>query len=489
MHTLSGKQLHQLFLQGDKSAEQIATYFLNRIAAFDPAVNSFLAVCKDHVLESARALDEKKRLGKRLGKLAGIPIAIKDNIHIKGMITTCASKFLENYVAPYSATVIKRIEQEDGIFIGKTNLDEFAMGSSNENSAYKLCYNPWNLAHSPGGSSGGSAASVAARLAPISLGSDTGGSIRQPAAFCGILGFKPTYGRVSRYGLVAYGSSLDQIGPFAHTSEDIALMMEVLGGSCPNDPTTIQESPLPYIDRLEESIQGKTIGVPWHFLETLSPELKENFQMALTSFEQMGVRIIDVDLDLCRYSTAVYYIIAPAEASTNLARFDGIRYGKRSKAAESIDTIYDYSKLEGYGTEVKKRILLGTFVLSSGYCDAYYKKAMKVRTLILQQYQKAFEKCDIIAMPTAPTPSFAIGAIKDPLKMYFQDLYTLSANLAGIPAISVPSGLSKDDLPLSIQLQGPQQEDQRVVRFAHHFCKKNPFAARIPPLFDKEATL
>lgn len=489
MYRKSAAAIHDAFIKGEYTASQIASYFLQRIQLLDSDLGSFLNVLSDRVMTRAEQLDEKKAAGKPMGKLAGVPIAVKDNIHIQGEITTCASKFLSNYTAPFQATATRLIEEEDGLLIGKTNMDEFAMGSSTENSAYQLTRNPWNLSRAPGGSSGGSAAAVGGRLSPISLGSDTGGSIRQPAAFTGTVGFKPTYGRVSRYGLVAFGSSLDQIGPFANTVEDIAMIMEVMGRPCPFDATSQQATPETYRDHLNTSIQGKKVGVPWGFLDELSDSGRKVFEEALEVLKGCGVEIIDIKLNKLKYSIPIYYILSTAEASTNLARFDGIRFGKRSEKAETLDDIYDFSREEGFGPEVKQRILLGTFVLSSGYQEAYYKKAQKIRTLIIEEYKKAFEKCDLVVMPVTPSPAFEIDGIRDPLEMYLQDLYTIGANLAGLPAMSVPSGKNGNDLPHGIQFIGPQLADGRVMHFAHQFEKALNLTTFVPPLFDKEVTL
>ena len=489
MYRKSAIELHQAFLNGELTASEITSYFLQRIQTLDSDLQSFLNVFSDKAMAKAEELDLKRASGTPVGKLAGIPIAIKDNIQIKGEITTCGSKFLSNYTAPFNATVIQLIEKQGGIIIGKTNLDEFAMGSSTEHSAFQTTRNPWNLSCSPGGSSGGSAAAVSGRLAPIALGSDTGGSIRQPAAFTGTVGFKPTYGRVSRYGLVAFGSSLDQIGPFANTVKDAALMMEIMGHPCPFDATSIQKPAESYLDHLETSVQGKTIGVPWGFLKDLSDISRKEFEKALDVLKGMGLKIVDVTLDKLKHGIPIYYILSTAEASTNLARFDGIRYGKRSEKAKTLDEVYDLSREEGFGAEVKQRILLGTFVLSSGYQDAYYKKAQKIRTLMIQEYKKAFEMCDLIVMPTTPSPAFEIGGIPDPLEMYLQDLYTVSANLAGLPAISVPIGKDDNHLPHSIQFLGPQMEDGKVLHFAHQFEKALSLTDFIPPLFDKESSI
>jgi aspartyl-tRNA(Asn)/glutamyl-tRNA(Gln) amidotransferase subunit A len=488
MYRLSAQALRELFCKGDISAQAIAESTLKRIAQHDGQVGAFLSLMSERVLDKAQQLDKKRKAGKPLGKLAGVPVAIKDNIHIKGEMTTCASRFLSNYRAVFDATVVKLLEEEDALLIGKTNLDEFAMGSSTESSAFKITKNPWDLRSSPGGSSGGSAAAVAARFCPIALGSDTGGSIRQPASFCGVVGYKPTYGRVSRYGLVAFASSLDQIGPMTHTVADTALTMEVIGRHCSHDSTSLSIPPEHYLQKMQGDIRGSVIGVPWHFLEQLVDGAKEKFKEAIETYKSLGATIVDIDLDLLRYSIAVYYILATAEASTNLARFDGIRYGKRSARATTLEEVYDFSKQEGFGPEVKKRILLGTYVLSSGYQDAYYKKAQKVRALMIQKFNQAFEKCQMIAMPTSPFTTFPIGAIHDPLQMYLQDIFTIAANLCGLPAISVPCGFSHDQKPLGIQLVGPQLHDAKVLHFAHAFEKVSDYSQKVPRLFDDEVT-
>ncbi len=485
MYQHSALHLHELFRKGELSAQQIVQQTLERIGKHDPQVKAFLAVFPEKALEKAKKLDEKRSRKEKLGKLAGVPIAFKDNINILGAKTTCGSKFLTNYDAVFDATATRLIEEEDGIIIGKTNMDEFAMGSSTENSAFHPTNNPWDLKCTPGGSSGGSAAAVAARFCPLALGSDTGGSVRQPAAFCGIVGFKPTYGRISRHGLVAFGSSLDQIGPFAHTTTDAALILDVLSKHCKYDSTSIPTTSSSAVDALSKPIKGCKIGVPWRFLEGLAPETRQNFEQALEVYKSLGCTIVDVDLDLFKYSIAVYYILATAEASTNLARFDGIRYGQRSKRATTLDEIFDYSRQEGFGPEVKRRILLGTYVLSAGYQDAYYKKAQKVRTLLIEEYKKAFQKCDIIATPTSPFTAFEIGAIHDTLQMYLQDIYTVPVNLAGLPAISIPSGFCKNNRPFGLHLTGPFLHDAEVLQFAAHFEKALPSATKIPSLFEE----
>lgn len=486
MYNLSAIEIRDQFVRGERSAVSIARYYLDRIAKFESQIGAFLKIYEDKVLYQAEQLDKKRQANQPLGKLAGVPIAIKDNILVKGEIATCASKFLTNYRAPYNATVIELLLAEDALIIGKTNMDEFAMGSSTENSALQKTRNPWNLNCTPGGSSGGSAAAVAARLCPLALGSDTGGSVRLPGAFCGIVGFKPTYGRVSRYGLVAYGSSLDQIGPFANYTADAALLMEVLGRHCSKDSTSIQEGPEEYLNQLTNSIQGMKIGVPWQFLDNLADEPRQAFEQSIDSLKKLGAEIVEVDLSILKYAIAVYYILATAEASTNLARFDGIRYGQRSPRARTLDEVYDFSKEEGYGPEVKRRIMLGTFVLSSGYQDAYYRKAQKVRTLMLRSYKDAFNKCDLIATPVSPFVAFEMGSIQDPVQMYLQDIYTVGVNLAGLPAVSLPNCLTKEGKPLGLQLIGPQKEDRRVLTVAQFLEKILPFHNAVPQFANEE---
>lgn len=485
MYRLSCKELHESFLKGERSAEEIVTYFLGRIHKYDRQVGAFLSVCESRALEKARSLDLKRKEGRVLGRLAAIPFSLKDNIHLKGELSTCGSKFLTNYRAVFDATVTRLMEEEDAIVLGKTNLDEFGMGSSTENSALKKTCNPWDLNCVPGGSSGGSTAAVAARLTPLSFGSDTGGSVRQPAAFCNVTGFKPTYGRLSRYGLVAYGSSLDQIGPIAARTEDIGMVMEVLGRHDERDSTSSTRHSEDYLTTFQGSIKGKKIGVPYHFLEGIQQEVRDRFDEAIKELEQLGCEIVEIDLSILKYSLAVYYIIATAEASTNLARFDGIRYGMRSKRAATLDQIYDFSKSEGFGAEVKRRILLGTFVLSSGYQNAYYKQATKVRSKLMEECARAFQSCDVIATPTSPIAPFSFGAIHEPLQMYLQDIFTIAANLACLPAVSLPCGFVDERLPVGLQLMGPRHEDVLVMRLANAYEKKTRFSDKIPPLFDQ----
>jgi aspartyl-tRNA(Asn)/glutamyl-tRNA(Gln) amidotransferase subunit A len=485
LHQLSAIELNQALVEGHIRAVEIASSFIDRIRRRDEALGAFLSILSDRAHFQAEAIDRKRRENKPLGKLAGIPIAIKNNMHLKHEITTCGSKFLKNYRAPFDATAVHLLEQEDALILGTTNLDEFAMGSSTENSAFFPTHNPWNAERSPGGSSGGSAAAIGARLSLIATGSDTGGSIRQPAAFCGIVGFKPTYGRVSRFGLVAFGSSLDQIGPLATSVADAALAMEVIGRHCPHDSTSLPLPPESYLDTLDHAnLSELKFGVPWHFLESLAPEPRANFSKALETFKNLGASIIDIDLDLCKYAIAVYYILATAEASTNLARFDSIRYGERSKKAKTLDDVYDLSREEGFGAEVKQRIMLGTYVLSAGYQDAYYKKAQKVRTLLIQAFQQAFDRCDAVLLPVSPSTAFPLHSIHDPIQMYLQDIFTTPANLAGLPAISVPSGFDNQNLPFGLQIIGPPMHDVCVMQYAHAYEKATLYTRKIPPAFE-----
>lgn len=486
MHKLSALQLRNHFLQGDYTAVEIAEYFLKRIERHNEKLGAFLKVLSERTLRKAEDLDRKRAENKPLGKLAGIPLAIKDNMHIKDEITTCGSKFLKNFKAPFWSTAIKELDDADGLLIGKTNLDEFAMGSSNENSAYFPARNPWNLQCSPGGSSGGSSSAISARLALAATGSDTGGSIRQPAALAGIVGFKPTYGRVSRFGLVAFGSSLDQIGPMTTTVADAALMMEVMGKYCPKDSTSLQLPQEPYLDHLPQDLKGMRIGIPSHFLEDLKPDAKKNFEESKAILKDLGATLHEIDLDILKYSIPVYYILATAEASTNLARFDGVRYGIRSEAAKNLDELYDFSREDGFGPEVKQRILLGTYMLSAGFQSAFYKKAQKVRTLMIQAFNEAYRKCDIVALPVSPITAFELGSFQDPVQMYLQDIFTISANLGGLPAISVPSGFDQKQKPFGLQLIGPQLHDVLVIKFAYAFEQKTQFTQKIPPQFEEE---
>lgn len=482
MYRKTAIEIHESFMRGEVTAVEICQYFLNRIKLLDRKVGAFLQVFPEQALAKAQELDLKKKKGEPLGKLAAVPIAIKDNIHIKGEYTTCASRMMANYEALFDATAVRLLKEEDAILIGKTNLDEFAMGGSTENSAFLATHNPWNLKCTAGGSSGGSSAAVAARLCPLALGSDTGGSVRQPAAYCGILGYKPTYGRISRHGLVAFGSSLDQIGIFALDAKDMALTASILGVHCKHDATSADHPSENMLEHLRDDFKGLKVGIPFKFLNDLSKESKDSFDKSVESLKKMGAEIVEIDLSVLKYSIATYYIIATAEASTNLARFDGVRYGKRDPHAVTLDEVYDLSREFGFGFEVKRRILLGTYVLSANKSTSYYKKAQKVRTKIIESFEKAFTQCDLISFPTTPTPTFELGSVQDPVSMYLMDLYTTVANLSGLPAISVPADFSSDNKPIGIQFMAPSMHDKFLIGCANAFEKCNPVYKEIPSL-------
>ncbi len=461
------KKLHKKIESEEISFEEITKKYLSKIKEKEPDISAFITTCEDSAIGQAKKLDENRKNGNKQGILAGIPVAIKDNICTENIRTTCASRMLENFVPPYNATVVQKLLSEGAIIIGKTNLDEFAMGSSTETSFFNTTKNPHNNSYVPGGSSGGSAACIAAGEAVISLGSDTGGSIRQPASHCGVVGIKPTYGRVSRYGLVAFASSLDQIGPIASNVEDTAITLQVIAGHDKKDSTSAQ-IPVPnYLENIKNGVKGKKIGIPKeYFTEGLNPFIKETIYKKIDMFKQNGAEIVEVSLPHLDYAVATYYIICTAEASSNLARYDGVKYGYRSQSTEDLIEMYSKTRDEGFGEEVKRRIMLGTYVLSSGYYDAYYRKASKVRTLIKSDYKKAWEKCDLIISPVAPTPAFKIGEmIDDPLQMYLEDIYTSSLNLAGLPGISVPCG-KVNDLPFGIQIVGKEFQEAEILQTA-----------------------
>ena len=447
------------------SAAEVCRVSLAAIEANEPALHAFNLVDADRALARADALDRLP--ASERGPLHGVPIALKDNICTRGLPTTASSKILAGYRPPYDATVVTRLEEAGAVIIGKTNCDEFAMGSSTENSAFGPTRNPWDTTRAPGGSSGGSAAAVAAGLVPAALGSDTGGSIRQPASLCGVVGLKPTYGRVSRYGLLAFASSLDQIGPLTRTTGDAATVLGVLAGADPMDATAA-DTPVPdYRTALGVGLGGVRIGVPRGLLDGVDPEVGAAFEGALTLMAARGATLIDVDLPYAKYAIPVYYLVATAEASSNLARYDGVRYGYRTPDARSLDTMYLRTRDEGFGPEVKRRIVLGTYVLSAGYYDAYYLKAQQVRTLIRRDYETSFATVDVVAMPTSPTPAFRLGEkTEDPLQMYLADVFTVSANLSGLPAISVPCGLSTSGLPIGLQLTGRAFDEATLLRVA-----------------------
>jgi len=461
-------ELHRLYAAGEAKPSEIVRAALDRIAESNERLNTFLTVDREGALARARSMDETitERVGAQ--RLAGVPVAVKDNMCTAGLRTTCGSRILGDYVPPYTATAVARLEAEGAVVLGKTNMDEFAMGSSTENSAFGPVRNPWDLERVPGGSSGGSAVAVAAGLAPVSLGSDTGGSIRQPASFCGVVGLKPTYGRVSRYGLVAFASSLDQIGPFGRTVRDAARMLGVIAGRDRYDATSAETEVPDYLGALTGEVRGLRIGVPPEcFGEGLDAEVREQVEAAIELLRERGAEVVEVSLPHTRYVIAVYYIIATAEASSNLARFDGVRYGFRAEEARTLSGMYRRTRDEGFGAEVKRRIMLGTFALSSGYYDAYYEKAQRVRAMLVADFDRAFERCDVIATPTAPTPPFRLGEkTDDPLAMYLNDIYTVTINLAGLPAVSVPCGLSRAGLPVGLQLIGNHFDEARLLNAA-----------------------
>ncbi len=477
----SGELLQRLE-RGDLSSVEIATAYLDAIAERDGRVNAFLHVDGESALAQAQTIDEKRRRGERVGCLAGLPIAVKDVICTNGIPTTCGSRMLENFVPPYDAHVVTRLKQADAILIGKTNMDEFAMGSSTENSAFKTTRNPWDLGRTPGGSSGGSAAAVAAGMAPLSLGSDTGGSIRQPAGFCGVVGMKPTYGRISRFGLVAYASSLDQIGPFANDVAGAALLLEAISGHDPRDSTSVAAAVPEYSRKVEEPLAGLKIGVAKeHFVSGLNAEVEQAIRAALEVYRSLGAEIHEISLPHSKYAVAVYYIVAPCEASSNLARYDGVHYGRRAATFDNMIDMYCTSRGEGFGAEVKRRIMLGTYALSAGYYDAYYVKALKVRRLIRNDFDEAFRSVNVIASPVAPTPAFKIGElVNDPLAMYLSDIYTISANLAGLPGISIPAGFSSANLPIGLQLLAEPFEEERLLRAARMYERATQWHLRRP---------
>ena len=468
---LSLCQLSSYLQSGEITAVQAATAYLNTIREKEPSIHAYLSVLEGEKMQKAAQIDDRRSRGEKLSPLAGIPAGMKDNICTRGFTTTCASRMLENFVPPYDAHVIEKLEQAGAVMLGKLNMDEFAMGSSTENSYFQVTHNPRDLTCVPGGSSGGSAAAVAAEEAAFTLGSDTGGSIRQPAAFCGVVGMKPTYGTVSRYGLVAFASSLDQIGPLTKTVADSAMVMDCIAGHDSRDTTSIDMETLNYSAELGKDIRGIKIALPKEFLgEGLSDDVRKGIETAVARFKELGAEIIEVSMPTLSHALPAYYIISSAEASSNLARFDGIRYGYRAKDYDDITTLYKNSRSEGFGQEVKRRIMLGTFALSSGYYDAYYKKALQVRTLIVNDYNRIFEQCDCILSPVAPTTAYKIGEkTSNPLEMYLGDIYTVPVNIAGLPALSMPCATADSGLPVGMQLIGPAFSEPALYRIGHAF--------------------
>jgi len=471
LHKLTVHELHKKLMNKEVSAAELCKNVFERIGAVEEKVKAYLSLTEESALSMANEVDEKIKAGNDISHLSGIPTAIKDNMCTKGVKTTCASKILENFIPPYSSTAVERLFNEDIVMLGKTNMDEFAMGSSTENSAFWPTSNPWNLKTVPGGSSGGSAAAVAADEAVFALGSDTGGSIRQPASLCGVVGMKPTYGLVSRYGLIAFASSLDQIGPITKDVTDCALVLNTICGKDLMDSTSLDTEIPDYTRALTADVKGLKIGVPKEFMgEGIDAKVKKLVNDALKIFEKMGAVIEEVSLPHVDSALSAYYLIAPAEASSNLARFDGVRYGYRTKKkVENMVDMYSKTRAEGFGDEVKRRIMLGTYALSAGYYEAYYGQAQKVRTLIVDDFNKVFEKYDVLVSPTSPTVAFKVGEkFEDPLKMYMSDICTIPANLAGIPGISIPCGLA-DGLPVGLQIMGKALDETTILRTAYAF--------------------
>ena len=489
MHNLSAKALRDQIAAGQVSSLEATQAVFERTRKLEPMIGAYISTCEDNAVEAAADVDRRVASGEPVGRLAGIPVAIKDNICTTFGATTCASKILENFCAPYNATVVERLLAADAVIVGKANMDEFAMGSSTENSGLKRTVNPWDTTRVPGGSSGGPAAAVAARLCYAALGSDTGGSIRQPAGFCGVVGLKPTYGRVSRYGLVAYGSSLDQIGPIARTVEDAALMMNVIAGHDPADSTSVDETTAPicdYLEKLDAPVRNLRIAVVPQFTAGADEPIQKALSEAVEVYRKLGAEIIEVDMPYLDYAIAAYYVIATAEASSNLARYDGVHYGHRTADPKDYVEVYSKSRAEALGEEVKRRIMLGTYALSSGYYDAYYLKALKVRNLIRGDFTGVFEKCDCIMMPVAPTTAFKIGEkMDDPLQMYLSDIYTIAANLAGIPGISIPCGFDEKNLPIGLQILAPTFAEDKLLRIARMFEKETDWHKKEPQLVNE----
>ncbi|MCS7225968.1 MAG: Asp-tRNA(Asn)/Glu-tRNA(Gln) amidotransferase subunit GatA [Gloeomargarita sp. SKYB31] len=474
--------------QGETTSVALVEQYLERIRQREPHIKGYLTVTAETALAQAQAMDARRAQGEDLGWLMGIPIALKDNLCTQGIPTTCASRILQDYIPPYNATVVERLLQAGAVILGKTNLDEFAMGSSTEHSAYQVTANPWDVTRVPGGSSGGSGAVVAAQECVAALGSDTGGSIRLPASFCGVVGLKPTYGRVSRYGLVAYASSLDQIGPLAPTVMDTAIVLQAIAGHDPRDSTSIA-APVPdYAQALtalppEQPLAGVTLGVIQETLgEGLDPHVRRAFETAVHQLEQLGAQVIPISCPTFATGLAAYYILAPAEASANLARYDGVKYGLRVPAADVV-TMYQQTRGQGFGSEVKRRIMLGTYTLSRGYYDAYYLQAQKVRTLIRRDFDQAFTQVQALLSPTAPVPAFPIGSKRnDPLSMYLTDLMTIPVNLAGLPAVSIPCGFTPEGLPIGLQVIGPVLQETRILQIAYAYEQSTPWHRQVPPL-------
>ena len=481
LNTLTTSELSDLITNGNISSEELVRATLDSIQSNDSKLNSFITVNEENSIKQAKKIDkEMKNNSVEKTFLTGIPILLKDNISTKNIRTTAASKILENYIPPYDSFVTKKIIESGGIVIGKGNLDEFAMGSSNETSYFGEVKNPWDLTRVPGGSSGGPAAAVSAGLVSCSLGSDTGGSIRQPAALCGVSGMKPTYGLVSRYGLIAFGSSLDQIGPIARTAKDCGELLNIISGKDSRDSTSFEKHFEDFNSIIEHDIKGKKIGVPKEYINNCDSKIKEVFNKSLLIYENLGAEIIDISLPLTDYALDVYYIIAPSEASSNLSRFDGVKYGYRSGNEDNSRSSLIDSRTEGFGDEVKRRIMIGTYTLSAGYYDAYYKKAQQIRTLIIEEFDSKFKDVDVILTPTSPSIAFKLNEkTDDPIKMYQSDLCTIPVNIAGLPAISIQGGFS-DEMPVGLQIIGPQNGDQTVLQFANKYQQNTEWHKNTP---------
>jgi aspartyl-tRNA(Asn)/glutamyl-tRNA(Gln) amidotransferase subunit A len=483
-HSIS--EIRSLITSGKASAVEICRAHLKRVREIDSRVHAFRELMEEDALRQAETIDRDRREGRPPGPLAGVPLAIKDVLCARGAPTTCGSKILKGFLPKYDATCVERLREAGAVILGKTNMDEFAMGSSTENSAFEKTANPWALDRVPGGSSGGSAAAVAAGEVPAALGTDTGGSIRQPAAFCGVPGMKPTYGRVSRYGLVAFASSLDQVGPFGQTVEDVARVLQVISGQDPRDSTSAAEPVPDFLSALGQGASGLRVGVPReYFRGGLDPEVETSVQSGLDTARRLGARLEEISLPHTEYAIPTYYIIATAEASSNLARFDGVRYGHRAEGAQQLGQLYVRTRTEGFGPEVKRRIMLGTYVLSAGYYDAYYLKGQKVRTLIRRDFDRAFERVDVIVTPTTPTPAFRFGEkVDDPLAMYLSDIFTVTINLAGLPGMSIPCGLTRDRLPVGMQIIGRPFDEVTVLRMAGAIEAEMRFRDSIPTVHE-----
>ena len=483
--SLTVHELQEKIKNKELSVSEITKAYVDRINEKEKDVKAFVTTTCEEAISKAEDMEKRMDNGELNSEFAGIPIGIKDNMCTKGVRTTCSSKMLENFIAPYDATVVEKLNDAGMISLGKLNMDEFAMGASTEYSYFKKTCNPWNLNRVPGGSSGGSAAAVAADLVPWALGSDTGGSIRQPASFCGVVGLKPTYGLVSRYGLVAFASSLDQIGPITKDVRDAAMLLNIIAGYDEKDTTSYDIPKKDYTKALKTDVKGLKIGIPKeYFGEGINAEVKEKLEEAIETYKKLGAEVEEFSLDIAEYALATYYIIACAEASSNLGRFDGIRYGYRTENFSNLKELYRNSRSEGFGSEVKRRIILGTYVLSSGYYDAYYKKAQQVRTLVKKEFDKAFEKYDVLLTPTSPTVAFEIGTkSENPLEMYLADICTVSVNIAGLPGISVPCGVNGENMPIGMQLIGNKFEEEKILNAAYAFEQEYKFRDKYKPVF------